>query len=161
MKRILMTIALCGFLTVPPAGADEAAERDQLVALVQAFFDAMTDRDTDRMRSLLTTDGIFYGYRESGDGLSIIQSAHQTYVDNLAAGEQRLVERFWDPEVLLHDRIAVVWTPYDLYIDGVFSHCGIDNFSFLKTDDGWKITGIVFSMETENCPPSPLGPLQE
>lgn len=59
------------------------------------------------------------------------------------------------------DRVAVVWTPYDLFIDEEFSHCGIDNFNFLKIDDGWKITGIVFSMKQDDCPESPLGPLQQ
>lgn len=161
MKQVLLTITLCGVLTSTPAWTDEVAEQDQLVAMVQAFFDAMTDRDTTNMTSLLTADGYFYGYRESPDGLSIFQSTHQSYVDNLAAGEQRLVERFWDPEVMLHGRMAVVWAPYDLYVDGAFSHCGIDNFNFLKTEDGWKITGILFSMEREGCPPSPLGPLRE
>jgi hypothetical protein len=57
--------------------------------------------------------------------------------------------------------MAAVWTPYDLYVDGEFSHCGIDNFNLLKTDEGWKITGIVFSMEPENCSESPLGPLRD
>ena len=161
MKKIFLATSLLSALAMTPATADETGERGRLVALVQSFFDAMTDRDAAHMTSLLTTDGIFYGYRDDADGLSIVQLTHQSYVENLAAGEQRLVERFWEPEILLHDRMAVVWTPYDLYIDGVFSHCGIDNFNFLKTDDGWKITGIVFSIERDGCPPSPLGPLQD
>lgn len=161
MNKTSLAMVFCGALSFACTAADDDAEREQLVVTVQAFFDAMTDRDERRMNSLLTPDGIIYGYRAGPDGLSIIRSTHQAFVDSLVAGEQRLVERFWEPQILLHDRMAVVWTPYDLYIDGVFSHCGIDNFSFLNTDDGWKITGIVFSMETEDCPPSPLGPLAE
>lgn len=49
----------------------------------------------------------------------------------------------------------------DLYIDGEFSHCGMDSFSLLETEERWKITGIVSSMEAENCAPSPLGPLEK
>jgi hypothetical protein len=28
----------------------------------------------------------------------------------------------------------------------------------LKTDDGWVITGVVFSIKTDDCAESPLGP---
>jgi hypothetical protein len=161
MKKILLILICCGPLCLAPAMADVTEDRDAVVMIVQAFFDAMTDRDVERMKSMLTPDGIFYGYRESPEGVSILRRPHQAYVEGLAEGDGKLVERFWDPQVLLHDRMAAVWTPYDLYIDGVFSHCGIDNFNFLKTDEGWKITGIVFSMEPDDCAESPLGPLQD
>ena len=75
-------------------------------------------------------------------------------------GEQpaSLIERMWDAEVLLHDPIAVVWTPYDFHVGEEFSHCGIDAFSLVRTPQGWKIAGNVLTRETEGCPESPLGP---
>lgn len=161
MKKVQLALILCSLFVFSAAGADEAPDRAAVVKMVQAFFDAMTNRDADAMRAMLTLDGVFYGYREGADGLSIMRPTHQAYVDRLGERDGKIVERFWDPQVLLHGRMAVVWTPYDLYIDGEFSHCGIDNFNFLKTGQGWKITSIVFSMEPDNCAASPLGPLQD
>ncbi len=160
MKNIRLAFLLCGPFCFTAAIADDAIDRVAVVNMVQTFFDAMTDRDVDVMRTLLTTDGIFYGYRETADGLQITRSAHAAFVAGIGERNNTLIERFWDPQILLHDRMAIVWTPYDFYVDGEFSHCGIDNFNFLKTDQGWKITGIVFSMEPDNCAESPLGPLQ-
>ena len=161
MNKFWIALIACSSLCGPLSYASEAEDRKAVVEMVQAFFDAMTNRDVEALRSMLTTDGGFYGYREGEDGLEVARPTHQQFIDGLAQGNRRLVERFWEPEVLLHDRMASVWTPYDLYVDGEFSHCGIDNFSFLKTDDGWKITGIVYSMEPQGCPESPLGPLQD
>ncbi len=161
MRKVLVTLILFSPICLGIANADEEEDRAAVVDTVQAFFDAMTERDAEGMRAMLTPDGIFYGYREGPDGLQVMSPTHAGYVERLAQGDSRLIERFWDPQVLLHDRMAVVWTPYDLYVDGEFSHCGIDNFNFLKTEDGWKITGIVFSMEPDNCEESPLGPLQD
>ena len=161
MKEILSAFILCGPFCFTAAIANEAEDRATVVKMVQIFFDAMTERDVERMKSMLTPDGIFYGYREGPDGLLIVRPTHRAYADGLAQGDRKLVEQFWEPQVLIHDRMAAEWTPYDLYVDGEFSHCGIDNFNFLKTEEGWKITGIVFSMEPDNCPESPLGPLQE
>ena len=160
MKNICLALILCGPLGLTAAIADEALDRAAVVDMVQAFFAAMTDRDVDAMRSMLTTDGILYGYRETTEGLQITRPTHAAFIAGFGERNDRLIERFWDPQVLLHDRMAIVWTPYDFYVDGEFSHCGIDNFNFIKTDEGWKITGIVFSMEPENCAESPLGPLQ-
>jgi len=160
MKNIRLALLLCGPFCFTAAIADDAIDRVAVVNMVQTFFDAMTDRDVDVMRTLLTTDGIFYGYRETADGLQITRSAHAAFVAGIGERNNTLIERFWDPQILLHDRMAIVWTPYDFYVDGEFSHCGTDNFNFLKTDQGWKITGIVFSMEPDNCAESPLGPLQ-
>ena len=160
MKNIFVTLIVGSTICFGSALADEAEDRAAVVDMVQAFFDAMTARDADAMKSLLTSDGIIYGYREGPDGLVVMRPTHESYADGLREPGPELIERFWDPTVLLHSRMAAVWTPYDLFVDGEFSHCGIDNFNFLKTDDGWKITGIVFSMERDNCPESPLGPLQ-
>lgn len=159
--RSSLVIALT--LLALPMGAtiaDEADDRKAVIAVVDAFFAGMTAKDIDAMRKIMTDDGILYGYRESPEGLSVFNPTHADYLDGLAARESVPIERYWDPTVMLHDRLAVVWTPYDFYSDGVFSHCGINNFSMMKTDDGWRITGVVFSMETEGCEPSPLGPLQ-
>ena len=161
MKKIQLALIFCGLSCLSAAIADEAGDRAAVVDMVQAFFDAMAERDADAMRSMLTSDGIFYGYREGPDGLDIARTAHQVFIEGLAERDRTVIERFWDPQVLLHGRMAAVWTPYDLYVDGDFSHCGIDNFNFLNTDEGWKITGIVFSMEPDNCTESPLGPLQD
>lgn len=160
MKKIQLALILCGLSWLTAATADEAADRTAVVDTVQAFFDAMTERDADAMRSILTLDGIFYGYREGADGLMIARTTHKKFIKNLVERDRTVIERFWDPQVLLHGRMAAVWAPYDLYVDGEFSHCGIDNFNFLNTDEGWKITGVVFSMEADDCAESPLGPLQ-
>ena len=51
-------------------------------------------------------------------------------------------------------------TPYDFWIDGKFSHCGIDAFDLIKTEEGWKLAGGVYTIESK-CEPSPLGPLKQ
>ena len=60
----------------------------------------------------------------------------------------------------MHGPIASVWTPYDFWVDGKFSHCGIDIFDLVKTAEGWKISGLTYTVERTGCAPSPLGPSQ-
>lgn len=51
--------------------------------------------------------------------------------------------------------------PYDLHVDGNFSHCGTNLISLVKADDGWKITDITYNVRREECEDSPLGPLTD
>ena len=154
-----ITTVLCVLLATSLAAA--TAERDSVIRVIEDFFAAMTARDVDRMRSLMSEDGMIYGYRESADGLKVLRQTHAEILGSLATGSGKLVERFWEPRLMLHGRLATVWTPYDFHVDGQFSHCGVNNFSMLRTDTGWIITGVVFSIEVDRCTDSPLGPLAD
>lgn len=47
---------------------------------------------------------------------------------------------------------AVVKTPYNFYIDGVLSHCGIDTFDMVKSPQtGWQIKQIKYDRKTADC----------
>ena len=69
-----------------------------------------------------------------------------------------MLERMWEPQVRVHKGIANLWAPYDFWLDGKFSHCGIDSFELMKTAGGWRLTGGSYTVEREGCAPSPLGP---
>ncbi len=158
MNKTVTTFLFFFALTV--ALADETDDRIAVMSVIDAFFTSMTAKDIDSMRQIMTEDGILYGYRESAEGPDFFSLTHSAYLENLAGREGVPVERIWNPEIRIHDRIAVVWTPYDYHSDGVFSHCGMNTFSMLKGSDGWRITGVVFSVQSESCENSPLGPLE-
>lgn len=154
---LLLALAL---RSLPARGAvgSVADERGAVLAAVQAFFDAMAAKDAAAAAKLTIGDGVFHSVREI-DGKEVLRtSAIQAFVDSLPAQKGQLRERLWEPEVRVHGSIAMVWTPYDFWIDGKRSHCGIDLFTLVKTAGGWRIGGGAYTVEKE-CEPSPLGPL--
>ena len=73
--------------------------------------------------------------------------------------EQEIEERGWDPEVKISGTVAMVWFPYDLYIDGKWSHCGVDVFTIVRVKSDWKIASMAWSTEQPPaCEPHPNGP---
>lgn len=73
-------------------------------------------------------------------------------------GRARL-ERYWSPTVLVRGHIALVWTPYEFWLDGKRSHCGIDAFDLVKVDGRWRVANAMWTVEPDGCaslePPSP------
>lgn len=142
-------------LVLPPALVAESPDEKDAVAACQKLFDAMAAHDSDAARAAVIPEGRLYAARADG---RISGSSLEEFAARLSAGKDAMLERMWNPTVLVRGRIAQVWAEYDFHLNGKFHHCGIDAFSLVKGADGWKIAGIVYTSETSGCPASPLGP---
>jgi hypothetical protein len=142
------------------ATAQERGESAQaaVLAVVQQFFDGMTAADAEASRATLVPDGQYYSLRSDLKGVVLRRRTHEEYLAGLGKAKERLLERIWDPKVTVQDRIATVWAPYDFHRDGKFSHSGVDVFTLVHTDDGWKIAGLVFTVEPNSPSKHPAGP---
>jgi hypothetical protein len=141
------------------AHAQPPAERDAVLKVVQAFFDTMSAQDVDGARAILQPQGRFHAMRMRDGKPDVRAFSNEEYFADLKASTRKMRERMWNPEVRIHGLIATVTTPYDFWIDGKLSHCGTDVFNLIKTEEGWKMAGGVYTLESK-CDPSPLGPLK-
>lgn len=154
-----ITVCLLCLSTWSAAAAQPAPDRDEVLKVVQAFVDTMTARDVEGARKVLQPQGRFHATRMRDGKPDIRAFSNEEYLADLSAAKTRMQERIWNPEVRIRGTIASVWAPYDFWIDGKFSHCGIDAFDLIKTEEGWKLAGGVYTLESK-CEPSPLGPLK-
>jgi len=152
----MKTIALAAFgcVCLIAAAADNSEEK-AVLATVQKAFDAMAAHDPEAARAVLIPEGRVIASRATGNPTNISQ---EEFAARLGTAKQQLLERMWNPRVSIRGGIASVWAEYDFHLDGKFSHCGIDSFTLVKTAEGWKISGIVYTVEPTGCAPSPLGP---
>lgn len=47
--------------------------------------------------------------------------------------------------------LAIVWTPYQFYYKGTFSHCGVNSFQLVRINGHWKIQYIIDTRRQDNC----------
>lgn len=150
---------LVGALLLCPAIARAQTARDSVIETVEQFFRAFAARDTAAVARLLTPDGAVFGLRAQGDTLAYSTRSNAEWIRQLGTWRDTLVERMWTPTVMVHGPLAVLWTPYDVHRNGAFLHCGVDAFTLIRTNTGWRIGTMAFTMEPTGCAPSPLGPL--
>lgn len=150
MQRLFaVALAIC-VLPFSRAASEDASP----AATVQRLFDAMSSHDAEGARGLFTPEAMLLSVRPDGTAVAI---PHDKWLEHLGASKDAWLERIWNPKLLEHGSIAVVWAEYDFHLNGKFSHCGVDSFSLLKTAAGWKIASIADTHEVSGCSPTPLG----
>ena len=151
---ILFFVCFCLLASCSPQDPEEQA----IIDTVERFFSALATRNANLAKEVLFHEGVSFSVRKEEGAFQIRTMPHLQMIDSLSSPGQQMLERMWKPKVLLHDRIAILWTKYDFHLEGKFSHCGVDAFNLIKTSQGWKISGIIYSVEKEGCEDSPLGP---
>ena len=74
-------------------------DRDAVLKTVQAFFDTMTAKDVEGARKILQPQGRFHAMRMRDGKPDVRAFSNEEYFATLQAGEQKMRERMWNPEV--------------------------------------------------------------
>jgi len=157
MKKLLLlfliTLSIQSF-------AQEINHQDKREVLqkVQQFFDALEKQDTILFKSILLTNGQVWAISEKENAAKYSMRQFGDFMKTLINPARVIQERMLSSEVKIHNRIAMAWVPYTLDISGKFSHCGVDLFTLLKTDEGWKIATAAYTIEPDGCSRSGSSP---
>ncbi len=73
------------------------------------------------------------------------------FVKSIGGTHPEFDERIKFTNILVDGDLASVWTDYQFFADGKFSHCGVNSFQLLKTEAGWKIIYIIDTRRKDNC----------
>ena len=150
MKRlfllILLLISINSF-----AQKKQNPEEKEILLKVQQFFDALEKQDTVLFKSILLSNGQVWAISEKENAAKYSMRQFSDFMKTLINPARIIQERMLSSEVKIHDRIAMAWVPYTLDISGKFSHCGVDLFTMLKTNEGWKIATAAYTIEPNGC----------
>ena len=138
MKKLLLLL-LIPFSIKSIAQEMDKEDKKEVLQKVQHFFDALEKQDTVLFKSILLTNGQVWAISEKENAAKYSMRLFGDFMKTLVNPARIIQERMLSSEIKIHNRIAMAWVPYTLDISGKFSHCGVDLFTFLKTDEGWKI----------------------
>jgi len=127
------------------APAPRSPAQTAVMAVVDSAMAAINVGDMAALSNLMTDSGQVYAAqdRRGVPGFSMRTAAAQR-----ATGRRGpIVERGFSPEVRVAGTFASVWLPYDLWIDGKWSHCGVDHFTLVQVGGTWRIANLTYSIE--------------
>lgn len=153
---LVVLLLLPASLALRPRPSDDS---EAVLQTTNLLYKGIEQQDTALLNTLFLEGSQFFASIQNKEGTVLQRFSSDKWIHGLVKPQTSLLERSWNPQVKLQDGIATVWSPYDFYVDGRFSHCGINAVSLLHTNSGWKIANIVFSV-TKACDESPLGPIE-
>ena len=112
-----------------------------VLAVVDAVFDGMREKDG----ALIA--------RQFADGATLGSMTVADFIERVTTGSAHLDEITFDETVLIDDDLAMAWTPYNLFVDGSFHHCGADLFVMRRREGRWLITQLEDTRRTDGCDP--------
>jgi len=153
----LLILSLAAGLPVAGAPAQDGSDATAVVAVADAALAAITRGEMAAFTDLMIPEAITIGTGRKGD---VPRYRVRTRAEERAFTPRgRVTERGFHPEVRVNGTVAMVWYPYDLYLDGKWSHCGVDVFTLLRTEHGWRIAAMAWSAEQPPaCEKHPDGP---
>lgn len=145
---LLAAFAAAAAIAPAPTSAQDASA--EVVTVVESLFDAMRMRDTVAIRSFFDPAARLVNAGRGGD--IQVQTVDQ-FVRTIGMADPNvaLVERIYDPQVMIDGNMATLWTYYSFHRGDQFSHCGYDSFQLYLGPAGWKVVHIADTRRTEGC----------
>ncbi len=125
-----------------------SARKDDIAVLapVQAMFDGMAHRDAAAIKATWLPGGVLVLVQNGVLSTITIEN----FANRVAtSGTTHIEERIHDPEVRIDHDLAVVWAPFNFFIDGKLDHCGRDLFNLNQKSGQWQIVALAATTRTD------------
>ena len=127
----------------------QASETDLIKASVNGLFEGMKTSDSTKINHSFSNNAILQTITKNGEVKT--ESIKDFAVSISKAEKGSLDEKIVFSNILVDGNLASVWTPYEFYYQGKFSHCGVNSFQLVKTNNEWKIQYIIDTRRKDNC----------
>ncbi len=139
-------------------------EKEAVKATINRLFEGMRKGDSTIARSVFHQKAITQNI-----GFSAKTGKNYINTENRLDGFLKAIGTphtdIWDEQpgefdIKIDNQMAQVWVPYQFFLGGKFSHCGVDVFTLYNenynadpnlTKSNWKILYLTYTMRTKDC----------
>jgi len=161
MKRTTATVA---FVAAMSAASSHAATRDEsattgkteITALVQTFQDAIARKDGEGLKALFLPQGSNWWSVLDDDSYAAVRSRRaeavraqpgdlEKFARFISTSNKATREDFSHVRIETDGLVGTVYFDYAFFLGGRQTNHGVETWQLLKTDAGWRISGLVYS----------------
>lgn len=119
----------------------QKTEEDLVKQTVEKLFAGMKNADSEMIESVFAETVIMQTIAK--DGSVKTQNIKDFIISISALPKGDADERITFQGIHIDGTLASVFTPYEFYYKGNFSHCGANSFQLVKQNDVWKIQYLI------------------
>lgn len=146
---ILLTASVLFFSVHTAAQQTE----DSIIATIQQLFTGLRTANAALVKEAFADSAILQTIRRRPDGSSYVQlESVKEFCETVGRLKKDSAdERIRFESVKIDGPLASVWTPYQFYYAGTFSHCGVNSFQLVRINNRWKIQYLIDTRRKQGC----------
>lgn len=129
-------------------------QKDEVKKVVETFFKGFHQQNAALMKSVLADEVVLQTTGRNKEGKTLFKNekienliSSITSIPDSISFEEKLTS--WSIQV---DRtMANAWVGYEFWLNGNFSHCGINSFQMVNFDGKWKIIYLIDTRGKSGC----------
>jgi len=147
MKKLILLVIFLGFQNL-------SAQEIEIKNQIARFFQGLESGDSTLVAQTISSNIIMETAFKDKQGME--QSRRMNRKQFLTGVASKKAEDIYREKLLSYSvhvdgNLASVWTPYEFYFNGNFSHCGSNSFQMVRKDGVWKIVYIIDVRKRNTC----------
>lgn len=144
-----MKIEILLLIILPMVCFSQTSEDDLVKATVSQLFNGMKTSDSVLIKKSFHKNAVLQTITKTSE---VKNESIEDFVLSISKAEKgSLDERISFSNILIDGNLASVWALYEFYYKGQFSHCGVNSFQLVKSNNEWKIQYIIDTRRKDNC----------
>lgn len=151
IRKIICTILFVGGVAIHSQTNNQEVA---IKATIDTFFEALHKGDSTLMKTVLHKTLHLQTTRDNKEGKNILLTESKKQLLTNIAGkkpEDSYFEKLLSYDIKIDGNLASVWTPYEFYYNGNFSHCGANSFQLFDNNGKWEIIYLVDMRRRQGC----------
>jgi hypothetical protein len=159
LRSLILATALAACFAAPLQAADTGPDADlaAIRQVVQQFQSAILAHDGKSLGTLFLQDhdswlSVFdaptYAKVKARNPATqkVIRSTWQKFADFVQTSPKPVEERFYNVRIDTNGAVGSVYFDFDFLQDGKVTNKGAETWQMVRTDDGWKIASMLYSI---------------
>ena len=149
----LITILVLILISVQIQAQNTLVEKE-IKKTIATFFEGLHQGDSTLLKTTIHKDLKTHTTYTNREGEHILKTGSRENLLKTVAGKKSsdvYLEKLLSYAIKVDGNLASVWTPYEFYLNGEFSHCGTNSFQLFNNKGTWKIIYIVDMRRRQNC----------
>lgn len=153
MKKIVLLLLLTVSSVVANAQG-ESTDKKAIKKVIETFFEGLHKGDSALIKTTMHNSIKIQTTATNREGKKMLKTeTKEQLLINIARKKPQdtYLEKLLSYTIKVDGNLASVWTPYEFYYNGNFSHCGANSFQLFNNNGTWEIIYLVDMRRRQNC----------
>ncbi|WP_108246196.1 nuclear transport factor 2 family protein [Muricauda brasiliensis] len=136
-----------------PNPSNEEAEA-HIKQVIETFFKGFHEQDSTIIKSTVADEIVLQTTGRNPEGKTLFRTEEFSKFLKSIVGIPETVkfeEKLTSFSIQVDRTMANAWVGYEFWLNGEFSHCGINSFQLINFDGEWKIIYLIDTRGKEGC----------